>query len=162
LHRNADAVTGTADTAFEHVRDVQLACDLAELRILAFEGECRVSGGHAQVLDLTQGIQDLLGQAVAEVLVLLISAQVGEGEHHNGFFGDRAMGRRYRVSGRRACRNFALVGRKQARHALDEGGRGFSAGHARPLHNGEGVGDVGILGCGVDTNRHQKLPAFAH
>ena len=84
LAGDADAVAGLADTAFEDVRHTESLGDLANVGVLALEGEGGGTGDDAQIGDVRQHVDDLFGQAVAEVFLLLVAAHVGEGEHGDG------------------------------------------------------------------------------
>ena len=78
LRRDADAVAGLSDAAFENVRHTKGRGDLANVLMLALERERRGARDHLQARDLRQEVDDFLGQAVAEVLVLLVAAHVLE------------------------------------------------------------------------------------
>ncbi len=91
LGDDAELVSLAAHAPFQHGGDVQLLADLAHVQVLALEGEGRGAGDDADPRDVGERVDDLLGDAVGEVLVLLAAAQVDEGQH-----GDRrsAHGRR--------------------------------------------------------------------
>ena len=81
LRRDAHAVARLAHAALEERGDVQLVGDDGQVLVLALEVEGRCPPRHPQAIDLGQGVEDLLGDAVGEVLLVLRGAQVGEGEH---------------------------------------------------------------------------------
>ena len=83
LDRDAEPLAGLADAALEHRRDPQRAPDFGDRGAFAFERKCRGARRDAQPADLAEDVQELLGQAVGEVLVVLVAAQVGEGEHRD-------------------------------------------------------------------------------
>ena len=84
LRGDAEARPGSPHAAFENGGDAQRVGDLANVLGLALEREGRRARGHLQPRDLRQEIDDLLGQAVAEVLVVLVRAHVGERQHGDG------------------------------------------------------------------------------
>ena len=91
MRGNADAVAGLAHAPFEHARNTELAPDRADILPGALVLEGRRAGGDAQVGDSREGTDELLGDALAEVLLVAIGAHVDEREHRHG--GRRARGR---------------------------------------------------------------------
>ncbi len=81
---DADAVPGAANGTFEHVGGVELLADLLRRHRLVAEGEHLRAGKDLQLLDLRQLGDDVLGNPVAEVLILLRAALVLEVEHRHG------------------------------------------------------------------------------
>jgi hypothetical protein len=78
LGGDADAVAGASHAS----STVLTPSDAAMARMscsLSRKGERRGAGGHLQLRDVGQKIDDLLREPVAEVLLLLVAAQVGEG-----------------------------------------------------------------------------------
>ena len=61
---------GAAHAALEHRGHVELLADRAQVLAPALEREARRARRDAQPLDLREGVQDLLGDAVGEVLVV--------------------------------------------------------------------------------------------
>jgi hypothetical protein len=94
LCRDADAIAGLSDAAFQDVRYSEGQSDLANVLMLALECESRGARDHPQIRNFGQQIDDLLGKAVAQVFVLLVAAHVLDWQD-----GDR----RLRVG--RACRH---------------------------------------------------------
>ena len=78
LHHNADPVPDLAHAAREHGRHAKLLADLAQVDVLVLEREGRGAGRDLDAWHLGQGIDDVLGYAVTEVLVLRIGAHVGQ------------------------------------------------------------------------------------
>ena len=98
LHGDAHAIPGSPHAAFEHRRHVQLLADGPKVVALALEGERRRARGDPQTLERRQSVENFLGDAVAEPVLILRGAHVGEGQH-----GDRrAAGQR--LGGRRRNR----------------------------------------------------------
>jgi hypothetical protein len=96
------------------VLDVERLRDLRDRRVLALECERRGPRDHPQPLHLGQDVQQLLGEAVREVVVRLVVAHVDERQH-----GDRG-----RADARRSGRH----GRCRARRRRV--GDAFAAGEA--------------------------------
>src|SRR6185295_3745972 len=70
LRGDSDAVTRPANTSFENMPDVEPPADLSEFDVLSAEEERGRAAGDLQTRCLGQDIDDLLGQTVAEELVL--------------------------------------------------------------------------------------------
>ena len=68
-----ELVARFAHAAFEQVARVQLLADDTQVLVLALEEEARRASRYAQLGDLRKLIQDLLGQAVREIFLLLAS-----------------------------------------------------------------------------------------
>src|SRR5262249_2226934 len=83
LRGNAQSFAGTSDTSFDDVLDAQFAPDAPDIDCLVSELERRVSRNHEQRTEPRQLRDDVFGDAVAEVLLLWIAAQVGEGQDSN-------------------------------------------------------------------------------
>ena len=106
LRGDAHLVAGPAHRAFEDVRNIEPLGDLRDLHVLALVRERRGARDHAQLRDLRQQVQQLLGDPVGEILLVLVRAHVDEREHRDrlvavGFhqrlgapFGTRRLGRR--------------------------------------------------------------------
>ena len=81
------AVTRMRLPAWEHslqnMLDIELLADLSEFDVLSPEEERRGATGDLQAGHVGQRIDDLLGQAVAEILVVLVRAHVGERQHRD-------------------------------------------------------------------------------
>ena len=80
---HAKATSGFADAPFENGRHSQHVGDSTHVLVLAFEGERRRAGDHLEARNSRQGVDDLFGQAVAEVFVLLVAAHVLERQHRD-------------------------------------------------------------------------------
>ena len=78
LGRDPEAVAGLADTAFEDGLDTQPAADLAGLDRRAAEQERGRPRRDAKPAQAAQGVDDLFGDALAEVGLVLVPAHVGE------------------------------------------------------------------------------------
>jgi hypothetical protein len=107
LGGDAHAVAGLADRAFQHEAHAELAADLLHLHRPALVGEGGIARDHEQRLDLGEIGDQVLGDAVAEILLLGVAAHVGEGQD-----GDRGLGRH---GGRGRARR--AVGPADAEHA---------------------------------------------
>ena len=84
LRGDAHARARLAHAALEHVPHLQALRDLADLDRLALERERGRARGDVKSFDLGQRVDDLFGEAVAEVLVLGIGAHVRERQDGDG------------------------------------------------------------------------------
>ena len=101
LGGDADLIAGLADASLEHGCDVELLRDGAHVLVLALEGKGRGAGRYPEIRHLGEEIEQLLGKPVGEVLLLLVGAEVHEGEHGDGSSRGRAprRGRRFGRAG---------------------------------------------------------------
>ncbi len=83
LRRNPDPVARKLHAAFEDVRDLQRQTDVAHCGLLVLERETRRPRGHLQVRNLCQHVQQRFGQAVGEVLVVVVARHVDERQNGN-------------------------------------------------------------------------------
>ena len=81
LRGHAQAIARLPHAALQNVRDAQRIANTADVFILALESEGRGPRRHLQPRQFRQCVDDLLGEPVAEVLVVLVAAHVGEGQH---------------------------------------------------------------------------------
>ena len=84
LRGNAHPITGLAHTAFQHIAYAQLLADLAHIGGLAFVGEAGIARHHAEFLKACQFGDQVLGQAVGEIILLGITAHIFERQHRDG------------------------------------------------------------------------------
>jgi hypothetical protein len=87
LRGDPDPASGLADATLEHVAHAEALADLADIDVLALEREGRVAGDDEELRELRQRGDDVLGNAVGEILLFGIAAHVGERQH-----GDRRTG----------------------------------------------------------------------
>jgi hypothetical protein len=78
LRCDTDAVVGTADAAFQDGAHVQRLSNLGDVLVLAAKHESGGASGNFQVGDTGQEVNDVLGEAIAEVFVVGVAAHVGE------------------------------------------------------------------------------------
>ena len=92
LSGDPNAIARSPDAAFENRSYSEPLTDGAQILFLAAKGKCRCASDHPQLRNLGKSVDNLFGQAVAEVLVFLVGAQVHEGEHSNrrGLFSGHA------------------------------------------------------------------------
>src|SRR5262249_49368000 len=69
LRRDAHAVGCFAHAAFEHISNTKLATDLLHVRRMALVGETRVARDHEQIAKTRQRRNDILDDAVREILL---------------------------------------------------------------------------------------------
>ena len=81
LRCDADAVAGLANAPLENVLNVEPPADLSEFQVLSPEKEGGRAAGDLYARYVGQHIDDLLGKTVAEILVLSVSAHVGERQY---------------------------------------------------------------------------------
>ena len=84
LGRDPERGARPAHTALERVADVELAPDAPEVPAGLLELDRRGPGDHGERPDPGEVGDHLLHQAVGEVRVVGIGAQVGERQHHDG------------------------------------------------------------------------------
>ena len=70
--------------AFDHVTDAELAGDVGQCNGLALVGEHRVAGDHVEPGKFGQVGNQGLGNAVGEIVLARITAQVREWQHRDG------------------------------------------------------------------------------
>ncbi len=80
LHGDAQAVAGLAYAAFEHAADAELLSDLAQV-VIAAELERGRACRHPQPLDMRERVDEFLGQAFAQVVLVALRTHVGEGQY---------------------------------------------------------------------------------
>ena len=76
---HADPMTGPAHAAFEDVGDVECLGDSANILVFALEREGRRPGDDLQPGDVRQLVDDLLGETVAEILIVRIGVMLTNG-----------------------------------------------------------------------------------
>ena len=85
-----------AHAASEQSGDPQLAADGFFVNAVATESERRHTGADTEAADFAEGEDEFLGDAVAEVLLILLLAEIGErkdGDRGGGWLGGRIGGR---------------------------------------------------------------------
>ena len=88
LRSNAQGIPFATHAALQDGGDAELLADLPYTEVLALVGKGRRPRDDANAVDVRQRVDQLLGHAVGEVLVVAPAAQVGKGEH-----GDRRRAR---------------------------------------------------------------------
>src|SRR6185295_3413027 len=81
LRGDAHVVAGTLHAAFEHAGNAECLTDLAQVLRLALERESRSAGCDLEPRNLGQRVEDFVGDAVAEVIGLRITAHVDEWQY---------------------------------------------------------------------------------
>src|SRR5229473_4547520 len=93
LTRDANATPGLADATFKYVAHTKLAANLLHVHGPAFVSKTRIACDHKQPTKERQRHRDVLHDAIGEILMLRIRAQIGEGEDGDrGFIGKRERG----------------------------------------------------------------------
>src|ERR1700722_13136657 len=80
LGGDAYAATRLAHAAFEDEADLEFAREFEDINMLALVHKRAVARNDGQCRNLAQISDDVLGDAVAEVLLLLIATHIGEGQ----------------------------------------------------------------------------------
>src|SRR6266404_3768856 len=86
LAGDADFACGFSHAPFQHVANTELASDLSDVRGATLIGKARIARDHEQRLEVRKRGNNVLDDAVGEVLLLRIAAHVLEGQH-----GDRGL-----------------------------------------------------------------------
>ena len=73
------AVAAALDAALEHIADVQFAPDRLRVDGLAFVGERRIAGDHVSPANAREVGRQALRDAVDEMLLFRLAADIGEG-----------------------------------------------------------------------------------
>ncbi len=81
LGGHAYAVLRLADAAFEDCADAELPADPAHIPAARVELERRGPGRHLELVNHRQCIENLFGDTLAEVALLLLGADVDERQH---------------------------------------------------------------------------------
>jgi hypothetical protein len=84
LRRDSKLITRFAYASFENGVHVQLLANLPDVDVPAFERKGGGSRHHVQVGHPAQRVDDFFGQAIAEVFLVFLRAQIEERKHHNG------------------------------------------------------------------------------
>jgi hypothetical protein len=92
----ANPVSRLPDASLEDVADLQLAGELVDLHGLSLEIEGRVAGNDEDRRDLGEIGDDVLGDAIAEILLLRITAHIGERQDEDRRLRPRRIGARRR------------------------------------------------------------------
>jgi hypothetical protein len=99
LHGDADAIAGAPHTALKHGRDAQFLGDAAQVLAAIAKRERRRAGSDTKPRQLCQRVEDLFGDAVAEPVLVLLGAEIGERQHGDGGAGSGWRGFRCRRAG---------------------------------------------------------------
>ena len=77
------AISSLAHATFEYVADPKLAADLFHVDGPAFVGKTRIACDHKQPAKARQRHRDVFHDAIGEILLLRVGAEVLEGQHGN-------------------------------------------------------------------------------
>src|SRR5207244_241133 len=84
LRRDAQTVSGLPHRALQHGGDAEQRADPPDVLRLSLEGERGRARGDAQTVDLGERVDQLVADAVAQVLVVRIGAGIHERQHRDG------------------------------------------------------------------------------
>ena len=83
LRRDPQLLTRTPHAPFQHVPHVQRVADLAHRHALAVEAERRGARRDVEALDRRECVQQLFGDPIPEVLLVVLRAHVHERQHRD-------------------------------------------------------------------------------
>jgi hypothetical protein len=154
LHRDPYRAAGLAHAALEYVGHVQRLGDLLDPRRPALEVEAGGARRHPQLRHPGEQADQLLGQAVGEVLLVLRLAHVDERQDRDRLFGrgERGRARQFRGQDRPGRRARGFV------HEPGQGHRERDAGNQR--HGGQ-AHDHGVPGEGLGQHLHHVQAGVA-
>src|ERR1700730_11508324 len=104
LHINSQPVATTLHRAFEHVPDIQLPTELLHVDGFPFEGERRVAGDNKRAADPRQVRGQALGDAIYEIILFGVAAEISERQHYDGQTPHRMRDGRLAASARSSSR----------------------------------------------------------
>ena len=78
---DAHSIAGLAHAALDDIARAELLADLLDVHRLALEDEGRIAGNHEERMETAEPGDDVLGQAVREVLLLAIARHVVERQY---------------------------------------------------------------------------------
>ncbi len=81
LARHPDPAADFSYAAFHHRLDTQFAADCPHVLAFPFERERRRPRGDPEPVDLGERVDDLLRHAVAEIVLILLGAEIDEGQN---------------------------------------------------------------------------------
>src|SRR5262245_53826978 len=94
LGADADTVAGAANAALEHVAHPELTPNLPDIDGLALVLEARIAGDHKEFREPRQVCDDVVGDAVTEIVLTRVAAHVAESENSDrGLVREWEMGR---------------------------------------------------------------------
>ena len=111
LHVDPHAVSAALDAAFEDIAHVEVAPDLLHVGGLPFVGEGGVAGDDERARDAREVGGEALGDAVGEIFLFGIAADIGERQHDEGEARRRRIFRALGVGAGFACSGCADVKR---------------------------------------------------
>ena len=83
LDTDTNPVARPLDAPFQHIAHSQLAPDLLRVSGPVAIGERGIAGDHGHIREPRQIRRDVLGDAVCEVLLFAVVAQIDEGQDHD-------------------------------------------------------------------------------
>ena len=144
LAADPDTFACGAHAALEHIAHAKLARDLPHVDRAALVDEARIAGDDEQPAQPRERRDDVLGDAVGEVVLLGIAREVGERQDRNrrpGWRGERLSGAR---RGRRGS-GVRLLAQLQAGVALDDHQRALGEQAGQQLVD-RGFPELGLMG----------------
>src|ERR1700674_70486 len=84
LHINSQPVGATLYRALKDIADIQLPTELLHVHGFPFEGERRVAGDNKRAVDPRQVRGQALSDAIYEIILFGVAAEIGERQHYDG------------------------------------------------------------------------------
>ena len=84
LHVDAQPVAAALHASLQRIAHIQVAADFSEVDRLALVRKRGVARDYERARNARQIGGETLGNAVGEIFLLVIAAEIGEGEHDNG------------------------------------------------------------------------------
>ena len=78
--RNREAAACSAQATFEDILGAEALADQARIGLVGGEGETRVAGDHRQPAQPREPVDQILAQALADIVVDVVIREVGEGQ----------------------------------------------------------------------------------
>ena len=92
LRHDAHLAGSVADASFQHVANTELPANLADVHVLVFERKGGGACDHEKAVNVRERVDDLLGDAVAEILLILRLAKIEKRQDRDTFSGNLAIG----------------------------------------------------------------------
>ena len=144
LGGDAHPLAGAPHAALEHMADAQLPADHPEIDRLALVGEARVAGDDQQARHLAQIGDDVLADAVGEVLLLGVARHVVERQHRDRRALGPPLGRRCRGRGAWWCPGCRGIRRVPSPH-LDRPGDVLDGDSTTVVENRVGAAAIALV-----------------
>ena len=89
-------VRATVHAPFEHVTNLELPSNLTHIHVFVLERKGGGARDDQQTVNVREGVDDLLGDPVAEIILISRLAQIDEGKNGDALSGDVSSSGTYR------------------------------------------------------------------